>query len=129
MVAVWNKGRLLLIHKSYQKGWSIPGGLVKKGETWKQAAIRETFEEVGVRVNEKDLVYIAQVPGDLGTNDRAHFFEVVVNGSVDVKIDEWEVVSAEFVTPEEALRRPLYKHVEWYLRAQAASGVGPIDPV
>lgn len=35
--------------------WSLPGGGVKRGETRRQAAIREIKEEVGIDLNDKDL--------------------------------------------------------------------------
>ena len=32
--------------------WSLPGGVIDPGETPEQAAIRETYEEVGIRINQ-----------------------------------------------------------------------------
>lgn len=119
LVAIWNKGGILLVQKSYRKAWSLPGGLLKKGETLEQAAVRETFEEVGLRLNEKDLHFIAELPGELGPCDRFHLFEVQVNGPVDVKIDGREIVRAEFIAPDKAFKRALYHHVENYLRVHA----------
>ena len=118
LVVVWSRGKILLVRKSYRNGWSIPGGLLKKDETWAQAAMRETFEEVGIRVPEEDLVFLKEVPGELGPRDRAHLFEVQVEGPVDLKLDYREIVCAEFVAPEEALKRDLYEHVEIYLKAR-----------
>ena len=99
IVAIWHDGRILLIKKSYRKRWSVPGGMVNKGETWKQAAVRETFEEVGLRILEKDMMFIAQVAGDLGPRDRAHLFQVEIEDPVDIEIDRREIRIAEFVDP------------------------------
>jgi len=118
LVVVWNREKILLVRKSYRKGWSIPGGLLKKDETWEQAAVRETFEEVGIHVPEEDLVFLKEVPGELGPRDRAHLFEVKMGGPVDLNIDCREIVYADFVAPEEALKRDLYEHVERYLKAR-----------
>lgn len=119
LIAVWYNGKILLIQKSYRKAWSIPGGLVKKREPREQGAVRETFEEVGICLDPGDLVFITEVPGELGPNDRAHLFEVTVDDPVDVVIDGREIVKAEFVLPEEAIRRVLDKQIEDYVRARA----------
>lgn len=118
LVAVWYDGKILLIQKSYRKAWSIPGGLVKKRETREQGAVRETSEEVGIRLDPGDLAFAAEVPGELGPNDRAHLFEVEVDGPVDVVIDGREIVKAEFVLPEEAIHRVLDKQIEAYVHAR-----------
>lgn len=118
LVAVWSDGRILLIQKSYRKAWSVPGGLVKKGETRKQGAVRETFEEVGICLEQRTLAFIAEMPGELGPNDRAHLFEVEVDTPLDVVIDGREIVKAEFVMPEEALNRVLDRQIEGYVRGR-----------
>src|ERR1039458_2623896 len=42
---------LVLKHSSEGSGcWNYPGGKVEEGETFEQAAIRETLEEIGVNV-------------------------------------------------------------------------------
>lgn len=38
--------------------WGLPSGKVDEGETYKQAAVREAKEEVGVDVLEEDLRYV-----------------------------------------------------------------------
>ena len=116
MVAIWNDRRILLVRNSYRNEWSIPGGMLKRGETWEAAAVRETLEEVGLKLNQKELVFIAEVAGDLGPLNRTHFFEVLVGGPIDIKIDGFEITRAEFVMPEEALNRPLNENVNDYLR-------------
>lgn len=50
----------ILLCKSYQGGayadfWIIPGGGIDEGETSRDAAIRETFEEVGIDVSGYDI--------------------------------------------------------------------------
>lgn len=118
LVAIWDREQILVIRKSYQKGWSVPGGLLRRHETRQQAAVREAFEETGVQISEKDLVFVAQVPGDLGPRDIAHLFEVAVNGPVRIRIDGREIVEAEFVPPDKALERVINEELAAYLRTR-----------
>jgi ADP-ribose pyrophosphatase YjhB (NUDIX family) len=49
-------GRILLQRQPPGHGWSIPGGLLERGERPAEGAARELFEESGVKVNPEDLV-------------------------------------------------------------------------
>ena len=56
---VVDKGRVLLVkrgHAPLRGEWSIPGGLLELGETLRQAAEREAWEETGVEVEATDLL-------------------------------------------------------------------------
>ncbi len=46
---VFREGKLLLIQRHDDKLWAIPGGAVEVGETPAAGAVRELFEEVGMR--------------------------------------------------------------------------------
>jgi 8-oxo-dGTP pyrophosphatase MutT (NUDIX family) len=48
-------GRILLIRQPPGYGWSIPGGLMDRGESPIEAAARELHEEVGIRLDLDDL--------------------------------------------------------------------------
>lgn len=63
------KDKKLLVERSKGKNIFIaPGGSIEKGETPKQALIRELREEFSIRVTEKDLVgfdtFYAKAAGD-----------------------------------------------------------------
>lgn len=41
-------GQILLQHRKDNDVWGIPGGVMEPGETFQEAAIRETWEETGL---------------------------------------------------------------------------------
>lgn len=47
---VEHEGRLLVLRQHHRRGWTLPGGLVDRGETAEQAVVRELQEEVGLTV-------------------------------------------------------------------------------
>lgn len=44
-------GALLFVRHSYRQRWGVPGGLLQKGEAPAAAAVREAFEETGLRIH------------------------------------------------------------------------------
>ncbi|MER7893559.1 NUDIX domain-containing protein [Micromonospora sp. NPDC094482] len=56
-------GRVLLIHRTDNELWSLPGGGQEIGETVAETAVRETREETGVEVEVVGLVGVYSDPG------------------------------------------------------------------
>lgn len=54
-------GQALIVKANYKSYWTFPGGIVDKDETPKEAAIRETFEEVGIVVAPESVHFVAVV--------------------------------------------------------------------
>jgi 8-oxo-dGTP pyrophosphatase MutT (NUDIX family) len=53
-----NKNRFFLAHStgsSKNQGWGIPKGRIDEGETLKDAAVRETREECGLKIDPSDI--------------------------------------------------------------------------
>lgn len=46
---VLRDGRLLLVHRERYDDWSLPKGKLERGESWEDAALREVWEETGLR--------------------------------------------------------------------------------
>jgi ADP-ribose pyrophosphatase YjhB (NUDIX family) len=121
-VAVWKGDELLLIRNSYRGGETVPCGAIGRSETPIQAAARELFEEVGIEVDEAELVSVGEVVVEFDDAvDHAHFFELRVGGDVGVRIDQREVIWASFVPAAELRDRPLVPHVRAYLDAASQS--------
>ncbi|MBW6432406.1 NUDIX domain-containing protein [Actinoplanes hulinensis] len=56
VVAADERGRILLIHRTDNDNWALPGGAMDFGESLPEAAVRETFEETGIKVEITGLV-------------------------------------------------------------------------
>ncbi len=55
-MAVFEQDRILLVRERADGLWAMPGGYVDVGDTPAEAAVRETWEEAGVRVRTSRLV-------------------------------------------------------------------------
>lgn len=62
-------GRILLIRRTDNNRWSIPGGGVEPGESVSQAAAREVKEETGIDCEVTGLVGIYSDPGHVAAYD------------------------------------------------------------
>ncbi len=62
VVVTNDDGQILLIKRSDNDNWAIPGGAIDLGESLVQAAVRETFEETGVTCEVTGLVGIYTDP-------------------------------------------------------------------
>lgn len=56
-------GKILLVHRTDDGCWALPGGGLEPGETWSDAATRECLEETGWEIELGDLLGIYSEPG------------------------------------------------------------------
>lgn len=87
---VW-QGQVLLVHTTGRKfttGYGIPKGGIDKGETELQAAIRETYEEVGIKVPKK---LIDRTPYTFVVTSRKHKYNKIVTYFI-AEIDSLEQI-------------------------------------
>jgi 8-oxo-dGTP pyrophosphatase MutT (NUDIX family) len=116
-VAVWCRGRLLVIQTSYKPLPTIPCGGLGRGESHAAGAARELFEEVGIRVAPGALRPVGEVRGPSRyLKDHCHIFEIDFEQEPRLTVDRREVVGAEFRAPEAVLAGPLSPVVRCYLR-------------
>ena len=98
-VIVENNNKLLMTKISYaHKGWTFPGGGVKKGESFIDSVKRELFEEAGIRV--ENLIEIGEYFSEkYYRKNIVKVFYVKVDSDF-VKIDGFEVIDSGWFTPD-----------------------------
>ncbi|OAR23416.1 NUDIX hydrolase [Streptomyces sp. ERV7] len=100
------EGHVLLVEPNYRNGWALPGGTIEsaQGETPRQAAHRETLEEIGLDVSPGRLLAVDWVPG----TDRPPIVAYVYDGGVlseerlkAIRLQEEELLGWRLVPCEE----------------------------
>jgi len=115
-VAVWAEGKVLMIKNSYKSYFTLPCGGIKKNELAEQAAIRELFEEVRIKVDVGQLSFFDEFIIDVECmHDHIHLFELKLEKIPEFVVDNREVVWGDFIEPEEAIKWELFPVVRDYL--------------
>jgi len=125
LVAIWHDGRIVTVRNSYVPYVTLPGGYVAKGESFRDAAMRELREELSMHVNPNDLTLALDVTHEWeGKHDHVQIFELMVDQVPELHVDNREVIASALLTPEEALKLklfpPLRTHIEQKLQKQSA---------
>jgi len=109
-VAVTNDaGQVLLIRRSDNDNWALPGGAVDLGESLAQAAVRETMEESGIE---------CQITGLSGVyTDPGHVLLYTSNGEVR---QEFSIVLTARATSGQPTPSSETSQVKWVPQAELA---------
>lgn len=62
------KGEILLQERTDRNEWGLPGGCQDLGECLEDTAIREVYEETGIKLNKDQLILIDTLSGPLRKN-------------------------------------------------------------
>lgn len=110
--------KLLLIKDSYGR-WSLPKGLIDKGETVEQAALREVEEETGLK-NLKIIKKLGSIKYIYTLKGQKIFkivtFFLMETDRIRLK-PQWEIQGAKWFKPKEALEKIGYANSKSILRA------------
>jgi ADP-ribose pyrophosphatase YjhB (NUDIX family) len=96
------EGRVLLVEPNYREGWALPGGTIEsdEGETPRQGARRETFEEIGLDRGLGRLLAVDWVHGTARPPLVAYLYDGGVLGEDDfkaIRLQEEELLSWRMV--------------------------------
>lgn len=104
-----SEGRLLLVQRSDNGKWNMPGGAADVGETPSAVAVREVWEETGLRVRPVRLIGVSDGP-TIGSTSPVHLYHLdflceVVGGELTTTN---ETLAYGYFTEEEAISLPLH---------------------
>lgn len=117
LMAIWVDDRVLMVQHSYKPGWSVPGGGVKSGEDHHLCALRELYEEVGLRLEPIALTLVWVKKSLRNNGGSVHLFEAVLPTEPTLHIDQREIINAKFVRPSEVIKNS-DRYMVQYLQAR-----------
>lgn len=101
------KKELLILKPDYKDGWLVPGGSTDEDESPLLCAIRETREEIGLEIQELQLVGVYYAPKKGVYTDSLKFIfyggVLTENQISQIKLETDEIESFAFTLPENAL--------------------------
>jgi len=84
-VLIDDQNRLLLIQRSDNRRWAIPAGAMELGESMEECAIREVWEETGLRAT--SLTPYALYSAKTFTNEWGHSYQQIL---MSFRVHTWE---------------------------------------
>ncbi|HEX8619785.1 MAG TPA: NUDIX hydrolase [Thermoanaerobaculia bacterium] len=112
--------------------WVFPGGVAEEsdGGDLRVTAVRETFEEAGVKLEPDALVWTSRWITPVGLPKRfdTYFYLAKVGRNVTVTIDNAEIADAMWIAPADALtRRDLKLVFPTVKNLEAIAGSASVD--
>lgn len=129
-LAVVRKGdRFLLVHEhKHGRPWYLPAGGVDPGETFQEAAVRETLEEAGIPIRLTGVIRIEHSPERGGDRFRVIFAGEPIDDTPPKSIPDEESLEAAWVSIDELDRYTLRGTEVKELMRYLLDG-GPIYPL
>lgn len=97
--------------KSCFNQWNFPSGHVENGENIIDGAIRETYEETGLKVKLTGLFPITQIYAGTETHVLFRFKAEVIGG--EIKVDKKEILEAKWIDLDD-LKKMSNKEIRAY---------------
>jgi ADP-ribose pyrophosphatase YjhB (NUDIX family) len=127
IIALWNRGEVLLVRNSYVPYYSAPGGYIRAGETARDAVVRELREEVGIEADPASIEFELDRTHEWeGKHDHVQIFSLDLPERPEIAVDNREVIEASWWAPEAALRLDLFPPLRDVIEARKAPQSGTV---
>ncbi|OIN87439.1 MAG: hypothetical protein AUJ12_01505 [Alphaproteobacteria bacterium CG1_02_46_17] len=134
LIYAQDKGQYLAQLRKKDGTWSLPGGLVDGEETHKQAALRETLEEIGVELDPDQL--IETLHGPLSSEYSCKIFLYVISKAdelnmalcpIEVEDVRWSTLE-NWPEPAHTQMRGLIDRAKQHILSQTTSRISANQP-
>ena len=103
-------GLIVLVHRPRYDDWSLPKGKLDPGESFEDGAVREVWEETGVRGRIRAELQPVEYVDRKGRDKLVRWYRMDVDGEPDEFVPNDEIDELRWLTPAEALDVVDYDH-------------------
>ena len=102
-------GTIAVVHRPRYDDWSLPKGKLDPGESWEDCALREVWEETGVRAQIREELQPVEYVDRKGRDKLVRWYRMDVDGADEFAPND-EVDELRWLTPDAALALVSYGH-------------------
>ncbi len=129
LALVVGNDRVIIVKDHIKSYWTFPGGVVEQDETPLEGAVREAWEEVGLKINPELLRFqFVAIANKLDYKSHHFIFQAEIDPSVvnDIQLGTDEIDQYQLVTKDEILAAPK-NTMSWAVVAWARGETGYAD--
>lgn len=128
VVVRWEDRFLIVQERKHGQRWYLPAGRVEPGETFAEAALRETQEEAGISINLLGILRVEHTPTPAAARVRVIFLAEPSDETPPKSTPDEESLGAAWAGLNELARYPLRGEEVRELFQHVAAG-GPCYPM